>query len=601
MLKRNFVQRAALPVVILVACGLVNQFAAGANALAATAKIDAFTAPDGVTDFAVSLKPGETAASTAPRDVVVLFSTSASQTGEYRAKAIEALRGVLAGLTGKDRVQLMAVDLNAVPMTKAFVAPDSPEMAAALAALESRVPLGASDMEKSLNAVLSSFAANSIGARAALYIGDGRSSANVLDVNKFRTLAGKLVEARIPVSSYVLGGRIDAQLAGALAVQTGGTVIADADALGGGEAGRRLAAAADVTVLWPTKVTQPAEMSEVFPKTMPPLRGDRETILIGVLKGSGPLNMEVTADSAAGPQNLAFSLPAATSNENNSYLVRLVERARADGGITLPLLGTASLTEAEKEISAGVRNLTHLAREALSEGNLADSERFVNAALRSDPNDSDALAVQSALAKRQPIGAAKGGAGPLPAAPLPPGSPGDGADLNLGGPAAGEPLPGALAESVQNDRRVITQLIQTEVQNALSKARSLMSTDPDAVTQQLKITLEKVRQTTELNPEVRDQLAQSLEGALRDTARRKIEMEQIRQQRLESTAAGQERQLIADNLLRNEQKVKQLMDRFASLMNEGRMSWRKRPARWRRRNWRPIRPCRGWVNWKRAS
>ena len=33
-----------------------------------------------------------------PRDVVDLFNTSASQTGDYRAKAIEALKGLLAGL-----------------------------------------------------------------------------------------------------------------------------------------------------------------------------------------------------------------------------------------------------------------------------------------------------------------------------------------------------------------------------------------------------------------------------------------------------------------------------------------------------------------------
>ena len=57
-------------------------------------------------------------------------------------KAIDALKGFLAGLTAGDRVRLVAVDLNAIPLTKTFVAPNGKEMAAALAALDARVPLG---------------------------------------------------------------------------------------------------------------------------------------------------------------------------------------------------------------------------------------------------------------------------------------------------------------------------------------------------------------------------------------------------------------------------------------------------------------------------
>ena len=45
----------------------------------------------------------------------------------------------------------MAVDLNAIPLTKTFVAPSSKEMADALAAFDARVPLGATDMEKAVD------------------------------------------------------------------------------------------------------------------------------------------------------------------------------------------------------------------------------------------------------------------------------------------------------------------------------------------------------------------------------------------------------------------------------------------------------------------
>ena len=55
--------------------------------------------------------------------MVILVSTSASQAGEYRTKRSQALQAAVAGLGPGDRVRLIATDLNAVPLTKGFVAP----------------------------------------------------------------------------------------------------------------------------------------------------------------------------------------------------------------------------------------------------------------------------------------------------------------------------------------------------------------------------------------------------------------------------------------------------------------------------------------------
>ena len=127
-----------------------------------------------------------------------------------------------------------------------------------------------------------------------LYLGDGRSAANLLGTDAFEKLVGKLTDAHISVSSFAVGLRTDPQLLGALAAQTGGIVISDED-LAGKEAGGQLAALVDSTVLWPNTVTWPAEMTEVFPKRMTPLRSDRDTVVIGTLKGKGPLNVKIAA------------------------------------------------------------------------------------------------------------------------------------------------------------------------------------------------------------------------------------------------------------------------------------------------------------------
>ena len=148
MSKRSLVRWIVLPATMVAVGALMGRSAVGADSSPIAARMDTFANPDGVSSFALSMKPAAVAPTPGARDIVVLFNTSASQTGDYRAKAIEALKGFLAGLAAGDRVRLVAVDLNAIPLTKTFVAPNGKEMAEALAALDARVPLGATDMAK---------------------------------------------------------------------------------------------------------------------------------------------------------------------------------------------------------------------------------------------------------------------------------------------------------------------------------------------------------------------------------------------------------------------------------------------------------------------
>ena len=582
MSKKSLVRWVILPVTMFALGGLIGNSAIAADPIAVATHMDTFTNPDGVNSFALSMKPSVPASAAGPRDIVVLFNTSASQTGEYRDKAIETLKGFLSGLPAGDRVRVVAVDLNAIPLTKTFVAPNGKEIAGALAALDARVPLGATDMSKAIGAVVESYSGQSTGARAAVYIGDGRSAAHLLGAEEFEKLAAQLTDARIPVSSYAVGLRLDLQLLGALAVQSGGTVISDGGVLTGEEAGRVLAAAADTPVLWPTSVSWPAEMTEVFPKRLPPLRHDRDTIVLGTFKGKGPLNAKIGVAGPAGPQEIALAVAPNASDESNNYLPQLLEMARIDGGVTLPLVGSESLAEARRTVTSGVRNIDRLARQALASGNLDGAEKLIDKALRQDPNDVEALSLKSALAKRKQGGAPAAAVPAQPDARKPASvdvSPAGGnGDLSLVGPPQAEPPAGALAEEFQHNRRVVAQAIQTEVNNVLNRARSMMSTDPETASQQVKLMLENVRNNAELDPDVRNQLVDSLQSALREGASRKVEVEQVRQQKLENRAAAAERLLVDKKLERNELKVKELMERFNSLMSEKRYRFAEESA-----------------------
>ena len=243
----------------------------------------------------------------------------------------------------------------------------------------------------------------------------------------------------------------------------------------------------------------------------------------------------------------------------------MVDVARQSDGATLPLVGTASLDQLRVAVNMGSMSIKELARQSLSAGNLDSAEKLISEALRQDPNDPETLILKAALEKSRK-GEVRPEKVPLAAAPLPPAA--DDGDLNLIGPAAmiNDKEAGALAEGFQQERKIITQVIQAEVLNTVNQARSQMSIDPVSVAQNLKLMLEKVQQAADIDPDVRDQFSDQLRTALREAAKRKVEVEFRRQQQQENLAAARERQMVTENLLRDQQKVKQLMDRFDSLM-----------------------------------
>ena len=256
-------------------------------------------------------------------------------------------------------------------------------------------------MEAAIRAAVGSFGGETK-PRAMVYIGDGMSAANLLGTEKFDALAKTLVDARVPVNSYAVGPRLDLQLLGALAGRTGGVMLAGGDDVAGAAAGSVMAAAAKGAVYWPTAVTLPQDrLAEVFPKDAPPLRADRDSVLIGTLKGEGPVDVKMTVNTAEGAKDLAWSVAPGKSNDNNKYLAALVDRARVDGGVSLPLVDTASLQLRETRRRWARSTSRELAREALAGGSLDSATRLAEEALRRNPGDREASAILAEVKNRR--------------------------------------------------------------------------------------------------------------------------------------------------------------------------------------------------------
>ncbi len=125
-------------------------------------------------------------------------------------------------------------------------------------------------------------------------------------------------------------------------------------------------------------------------------------------------------------------------------------------------------------------------------------------------------------------------------------------------------------DSIEQERRLITAQVKAEVENSLRDARALMSSDPEAVEQNVKLVLERVDRVPELPAEVRAQLRNQLEATLKAATRRAATKDIVDVEIARERAAALDRLSIAQGLVRDQDKLEQLMDRFDSLMDEGR-------------------------------
>ena len=535
--------------------------AIGAMATAAPkGTMSTYHTPEGEIFFAAQLEAGLSTDPTQGRDVVVLFDTSASQVGAYRTDAITALNKFLQSLGPKDRVKLVAVDLNATNLTDDFVAPTGAEMRLAKDKLSRRIPLGSTDMAAVMTAAADAFMMEEGNPRAAVYIGDGMTRANILTTAQFAGTCRGLVERRISFYSYVIGPSQGIHLLAALANHTGGMLIADSDdPSSAARAGLNLVHWVHGTVAWPTDVAYSAGITEVLPASFPPLRSDRESILVGKLADRNPQTIELTADVAGESQSLKFDLLPGNSNPDVAFLPKLVGAVRADGGMNLPTVGKEGLVEAGKAMLRGAESLAQLGRLALSTGDKTGADKLAGAALEIDPGNPSARALS---------GAAGGGAGLN-------------SDLTLG-PTAGPGFAPAddllsrveeerfILETVVDTDRVIQEQIEMMVNRGLEDARKKMGADSASAAEELKLLLEQVEKSPRLESAVRMRLRSTIEEAIRTANQLAIAESANRIAEQERIAAIQERERIDRGLLRRTEKLKELAARFNSLMDEGR-------------------------------
>ncbi len=575
----------------------------------------------GETSFALSIGP-ESQKQQRASDILVFVDTSASQTGAYKRDSIEMLRGFVRNLSGDDRVRIFAVDLEAVALFGDFANPMDDKVQIAIENLGNRVALGSTDMESMIETAVESFDNDKTRNRNVIYIGDGISRAGVLHTESFTKAVKQLAEKQISVSSFAIGPERNIALLAALANNSGGNIIIDTDATDSVSKGATtLAETVHGSVFWPQTATLPENLVEVYPGKCPPMRTDRDTILVGSITNREALNMELTGIMDGEQVTKSWSIQPESASKEFSFLPKMLEEVRKDGGASLPTVGSAGLAEYVRVVDENAVDMNLLGG---SSNKITGTAAIASAAPKVESRV--AMAARYRLQEESnPFGDIDEPAVDEPAADDPfnetvevPGedTPG-GIELEIDDSAMevapNQQQPGSIITesvevvpvpeemvitdpiqmgptqsdisqllmqqerddlrdqilSVEDRDRIINEKLRKQVQYETERALQESSTDPGAAIERLKNMLEVVDQTPELTQGTVSELRHRLESSLVSATRRKLDFDQTQQLRSRNEATVESIRNEILNYERNEEKLARLMGQYNSLMREG--------------------------------
>jgi hypothetical protein len=482
--------------------------------------------------------------------------TSASQTGDFRRRALDAVAGLLESARPDDRFAIAAVDVACTPLAKEFQRAGGPGIAQATRALDARTPLGTTDLVGALSAAGDLFGtAAPQGPRAIVYVGDGPGLAGI-DPAEFAAAIDGLRAKRIAVSSLGIGPQINWPCLAAVAHATGGMLMVPEEQHPAKDAGKRIGAAAVQAVAWPEDVAVSSDAADaalrLLPARLPPLRADRDSVILV----EGPLakaRLEMRIARGGDREQVTLDLPSTAPREQNAYLAELARNARETDGIFLPTLGREGLALARSAILGEAAQLADLSRQAEASGSHDSALRLAEASLRRDPDNVDASVIREVAQRR---------AGTVPPPPQP----------GVGVITPPEPLPtGNDAELAELNamRKVRAERLEQETAVRLRNARQLLATDPDQARIDLKEAQDLVRKDDALDPETRERLLRQLEMRIRESivrSREKTDRDLAAERR---AAVGRVQADIVADLERRESRIKALTDRYNALVQEG--------------------------------
>ncbi|MCC7139499.1 MAG: tetratricopeptide repeat protein [Planctomycetes bacterium] len=278
-----------------------------------------------------------------PLDLVLVADTSGSMDPAARATQAAFLAALLGQCGAKDRFRLLACDVEPRPLVAEPTVVTEASVAAALAALDARVSLGWTDLEKAFDAV-----AGSVGPKTqVVYVGDGVPTSGDADpVATAGRLKARLAASGATVHAVSTSSSYEKGVLDALA-SVGGGSVRRAD---GGAAAAAKALLAEVARpgLRDARVeVKGVATAKVYPEVLPNLPLTSQQVVLGRYLPTAEAKaaeVVVTGTVAGKPVRFTAPLTLPAAEEGNSFLPRLWARSHLD---VLLAQGRSPETEAE--------------------------------------------------------------------------------------------------------------------------------------------------------------------------------------------------------------------------------------------------------------
>lgn len=524
-----------------------------------------YTEPSGEEFVAIGLRAKDLPEVKEGRHHVVLIDTSASQFGEHRTQGFAVLQAFLRGLPSDDVVSLFAVDVQATRLTADFVAPNSDAVRDAIATLQQRAPLGATNLQAALDAV--NEVLPKTGHSTVLYVGDGMSSANLLTSDSLRQSLDGLRSRQVPVSSYAVGPRRDLKLLGVLAQHTGGVVMIDGGsdsksaASDADTAGKQLAKSATASVFYPDQLkVAGSEMKLATAQTLP-LRADRETFVLAQGQLASDASLTAVGQFSGQPLRMEWSVSGLQSETAAPFVAAAFRQAGKDGGL-VPYAGRELLSTAWNEFDQRIELLTAEGVAAQSRRQQRDAERIGHAIQELDPTNVQAklLLDSQPTLKVKPVSRQVAQTEEKPA---------EGSLLNRGdfqgNPSDGRSL---ILDEVAR-QQIIGEKLRLEVSRAIQDARRLEAIEPENAITILKRAYGAVKSTIDAPIDLRQQLGKQLQGVIADVRAQKEVADQKQIHLQERIAVQESEKRLQEKLALEDEKLENLIDRVRALLHDG--------------------------------
>ena len=498
-------------------------------------KIVTYVTKDGQTLFAYQLAPKlDAREDSRGRDFLILVDTSASKARGPLMVATQLAEAVVKDLGADDTAALWTVNVEPKRLTKGFL--PKKQLASALKALHQEYPSGAANLKKTLTQAIDLCARERDRRKIILFLGGGSSIAGPLTADDRAKLCGELVKNQVNVFTVPLGKNLDPLNLHGLATGTGGLPVRLKEGEGPKGFMQTFRAALAVPVLYVQSCKFSADVPEVFPTRLPPLRPDAPTLMVGRIQAGGNLACTLVGTVNGREVKVEAKEKLVPSEADNFFLAGIFRQWRERKDRPALLKADRSLASALEQNLLAREELIAQAEWALEKNELAAALQLYDRAQQLDPHSVDARAgklivgqlkdgkiTKDQLAK---LIAPKGDdvvvridkkvrRGKVSREKL----------LALAQRAPGDPLPGPaprggddLLENVKRRQAVEDQRNADLVNDAIREATRLLRTNPDAAAELLKRTRDSIVDNPDVSERTRRGLAERLSNEIRGVA-----------------------------------------------------------------------------------